>query len=101
MPTPNANPDMIVGSYPAETGPLGSTTPHPSNSIHPVPLQTRQPDPSQAKHDTCISADGSVNGKKCGRKRTLLPEPKNALAKYSSVPLRSAKGMSVSTARPP
>jgi phenylalanyl-tRNA synthetase beta chain len=47
-----------------------------------------------------ISTDGSVNGKKCGRRRTWRSGPKIARANASSVPLRSASVMSSSTARP-
>jgi hypothetical protein len=41
----------------------GSTIPDPPISIQPENLQTRQPEPSQAKHETSGSIDGSVNGK--------------------------------------
>ena len=46
------------------------------------------------------SADGSVKGKKLGRKRTLIFSPKRRLRKYSSVPLRWAKVTPSSTTRP-
>ncbi len=79
---------------------VGVDDPAPQQFDPAGPAQVRHPDPSQVKHEKCISAEGSVNGKKCGWKRTWRPDPKNSLAKYARVPLRSAKVMSSSTARP-
>src|SRR2546428_11227235 len=73
--------------------------PAPITSIHPVPLQTRQPDPSQKTHDTSTSAPGSTNGKKLGRSRVFVFSPKNLLWNRSSVPFRSANVMPSSTTR--
>ena len=81
--------------------------PEPRISSQPVPLQRlqRAPSrelavPSQWKHETSTSTLGSVNGKKCGRRRTSRSSPKIARANASSVPLRSASVMSSSTASP-
>ena len=46
------------------------------------------------------SAEGSVNGKKLGRKRILSFSPNSRRRKYSSVPLRWAKVTPSSTTRP-
>ena len=53
----------------------GFTMPPPSTSIQPVPLQTRQPLPWQAAQVRSTSVDGSVKGKKLGRKRVVMPLP--------------------------
>ena len=74
--------------------------PQPITSIQPLSLQTRQPWPSQIMQLTATSPLGSVKGKKLGEKLVRIFSPKNFLAKKSSVPFRSAKVMSVSTARP-
>ena len=44
-------------------GEILSCEPHPMISIHPEPLQKRQPLPPHLKQETSTSADGSVNGK--------------------------------------
>ncbi len=80
--------------------------PAPRISIHAVPLHSGQRCPSavtpsvQLKHETSTSTLGSVKGKKCGRSRTWRSSPKIARAKASSVPLRSARVTSSSTASP-
>ena len=58
-----ANPEYTSGSIPQSLNTLGCTIPHPNISIHPDPLQKRQPFPPHLKHDTSTSALGSVNGK--------------------------------------
>src|SRR6202165_2212896 len=86
-PMPNANPETFLGSYPlsfTNSNTFGSTIPHPRISIHPVCLHGRHgsfpppPLPTQIKHDTYISALGSVNGKNDGRKLVLTLDPKNS-----------------------
>ena len=74
--------------------------PQPRISIQPVPLHAGQPLPWQSWHSTSISAEGSVNGKKEGRNRTLVVGEKNRWAKWVSVALRSTKVMPSSTASP-
>src|SRR5450756_1620659 len=73
--------------------------PEPSISDQPVFLQAAQPEPLHSVHSTSISADGSVNGKKLGRKRVRV-DPKNLLAKWVSVAFRSTKLIPSSTDRP-
>ena len=51
------------GSIPPFCSTLGWIMPQPSSSIHPSPLQRRQPSPWHAKHMMSISAEGSVKGK--------------------------------------
>ncbi len=53
----------LLGVVADEAVELGSTMPAPPISIQPENLQTRQPSPSQRKHDTSGSIEGSVNGK--------------------------------------
>src|SRR5579862_7408081 len=80
--------------------------PQPRISIHPVCLQgrhgsvPRRPLPPQMKHETYISALGSVNGKNDGRKLVFTLDPKNSFIAWSSVPFKSPKVMFVSTANP-
>ena len=58
--------------------------PQPRISIHPVCLQGRHgseprlPLPPQMKHDTIISALGSVKGKNDGRKLVFTLDPNSA-----------------------
>src|SRR5258708_24606786 len=73
--------------------------PAPRISSQPVPLQTEQPTPPQTPHWTSISADGSVNGKKLGRKRDLTA-PKNRRANRFNVAFKSTKLIPSSTQRP-
>ena len=54
--------------------------------------------PRQTKHSRSSSALGSVNGKYDGRSRVTIPSPNKAAAKWSSVPLRCAIVMPLSTA---
>src|SRR3984957_1659854 len=86
-PMPKANPEIFFGSYQlsfTNTNTLGSTIPQPRISSHPVCLQgrhgfgPRRPLPPQMKHETNISALGSVNGKNDGRKLVFTLEPKNS-----------------------
>ena len=58
---------------------FGCTIPQPSTSSQPVCLHTRQPLPPQSAQETSTSAEGSVKGKKDGRKRVRVSGPKNAL----------------------
>src|SRR2546427_753633 len=74
--------------------------PEPRISSQPPCLQSRQPSPRQTKHSTSTSAEGSVNGKKDGRKRMRERGPNISRANSSSVPLRSAMVMPRSTASP-
>ncbi len=74
--------------------------PQPRSSIQPECLHLRQPLPPQKMQEIWTSAEGSVKGKKEGKKRVLTREPKRAFMAWSRVPLRSEKVMSVSTARP-
>ena len=73
--------------------------PQPRISTQPVCLQVAHPAPLQMRQATSISADGSVNGKKLGRKRVAV-SPKKRFAKFASVALRSTKEMPSSTAIP-
>ena len=99
-PQPKANPVHSSGSMPTFSNTRGSTIPAPPISIQPECLQVRQPSPSQIPQETSGSIDGSVNGKKCVRKRTRRSSPKIARITCSSVPLRSASVRPLSTARP-
>jgi len=83
----------------------GLTTPQPPHSIQPSPLQVRQvstagSSPRHTKQTRSTSAEGSVNGKYDGRKRVVMPSPNIDCAKWSSVPLRWAIVMPLSTTRP-
>src|SRR3569833_3241887 len=73
--------------------------PQPRISTQPVCLHVAQPAPLQMRHATSISALGSVNGKKLGRKRVFV-SPKNLFAKFASVALRTTKEIPSSTAIP-
>ena len=53
-------------TLPGEAPPVGT--------LHPI-TQVRQPAPPQIPHETSGSIDGSVNGKKCVRKRTRRSSP--------------------------
>src|SRR6201998_230233 len=75
IPIPKAKPVYFWLSIPQFSKTLGSTMPQPSISTQPVYLHMLRPGPPQMVHDTSISADGSVNGKYDGRKRTLVPSP--------------------------
>ncbi len=74
--------------------------PQPRISIQPVPLQAGQPVPWHSWHSTSISAEGSVNGKKEGRNRTLVVGVKNRCAKWTNVAFRSTNEIPSSTASP-
>ena len=52
--------------------------PQPSSSIQPECLHLRQPLPPQKMQEICTSAEGSVNGKKLGKKRVFTAEPNSA-----------------------
>src|SRR5476651_2534305 len=75
IPIPNAKPVYLVLSMPQFSNTLGSTMPQPNISTQPLYLHILQPAPLQIVQETSISADGSVNGKYDGRKRTLVPSP--------------------------
>jgi len=99
----------VLGDVPRNHG-SGSTIPEPRISIQPEPLAQRASatpsgitPPLQLKHDTSTSTDGSVNGKKCGRRPDLAvgaedrARPPNA----SQRPLQIGEAFtSVSTASP-
>src|SRR5699024_546137 len=99
-PIPNANPLYIFGSYPAIDSTSGCTIPAPKISIQPDCLQTEHPDPEQTLQDISISTDGSVKGKKLGRKRISRSLPKIAFANVSKVPFKSLIRTSLSTYNP-
>src|ERR1700753_304116 len=75
IPIPNSKPVYTLLSMPQFSKTFGSTMPQPKISTQPLYLHILQPAPLQMVHDTSISADGSVNGKYEGRKRTLVPSP--------------------------
>src|SRR5580698_7769891 len=85
IPIPNAKPFKVFESYFTKSYTAGSTIPAPNNSIHPEPLHFEQPMPvpPQKTHDASNSTEGSVNGKKLGRKRVFTFGPKNSRTKYS------------------
>src|SRR5205085_11409333 len=89
-PMPKAQPVTSSGSYPTLRSTFGCTIPEPRISSHPSCLQKRQPSPPHLKHSTSASADGSVNGKNEGRKRSRDLGPNICRANSSSVALRSA-----------
>ena len=102
IPMPNAQPEYFSGSMLTFLKTWGSTMPAPRISFQPVPPQTRQAGSlcPQTMHSMSTSAEGSVNGKKLGRKRILSFSPNRARMKCSSVPLRWANVMPSSTTRP-
>ena len=53
--------------------------PAPRISSQPLLLHSRQPAPSHIMQETSTSTEGSVKGKKCGRRRTLRSAPNMAL----------------------
>ena len=53
--------------------------PQPSSSIQPEYLHLRQPDPPQKGQLICTSAQGSVKGKKDGKKRVRTLDPNKLL----------------------
>ena len=79
---------------------FGCTMPAPMISIQPLCPHNEQPDPPHEKHVTSTSTLGSVNGKKCGLKRTLVSAPNNSRKNMSTSPRRSAIETSVSMYRP-
>ena len=100
MPKPNANPLQASGSMPTASNTLGSTMPQPPSSIQPDCEHTRQPWPPQKMQVTSNSAEGSVNGKYEGRKRTSSSSFSKKRRRNSVyTPLRSAKLMSSSIHR--
>ena len=78
---------------PAACSTLGCTMPQPPHSIQRAP-------PLKVGCQTSISALGSVNGKKLGRRRIFASSPKIDFTKWSRVPLRCAIVRPLSTARP-
>src|SRR5690606_26828249 len=81
IPIPKAKPLYFLLSIPQLSNTLGSTIPHPKISTHPLPLHIVQPTPLHIEQDISISAEGSVNGKYEGRKRTFVPSPYNSCTK--------------------
>lgn len=75
-PIPKAKPVYFFESNPAISRTFGWTMPAPNTSIQPVCLHTRQPLPRQILQEMSISTEGSVNGKKLGRKRISRSAPK-------------------------
>ena len=90
-PMPKAKPVYFSGSMPLAMRMLGSHMPQPRISTQPVCLQMLQPLPPQMLHEMSISAEVSVKGKYEGRKRTLVPSPKNSCTKWYKVCFKSAK----------
>ena len=79
--------------------------PEPPISSQPVPLHSRQVEragrlPWQRKHEASTSAEGSVKGKKLGRRRIPVSGPKKRWTKAMSVAFRSSKLTFLSTCRP-
>ena len=66
--------------------------PQPRISIQPVPEQTSQPVPLQVWQVTSTSAEGSVNGKKLGRRRISTSGENSRRRKASERPLEMADG---------
>ena len=89
MPKPNAKPLHSSGSSPPARSTLGWTIPQP-------PSSSQSPDGVRMSN----SADGSVNGKKLGRRRLVKSTPKNAWVNFSIVPARSASVMPRSITNP-
>src|SRR5690606_3031927 len=81
IPIPKAKPEYFLLSIPQFSNTFGSTIPQPKISTHPEPLHKLQPAPLQIEQEISISAEGSVNGKYDGRKRTLVPSPYNSCTK--------------------
>src|SRR5690625_888601 len=63
--------------------------PAPKISIQPVCLQTEHPSPAHTLQEISISTDGSVKGKKLGRKRISRSAPNICFANKSNVPFKS------------
>ena len=80
-PMPNAKPEYTSGSMPAARNTFGLTMPQPPHSTQPGP-------PFLFSNHTSTSADGSVNGKKCGRIRVRACGPNSERANASRVPRR-------------
>src|SRR2546422_2295706 len=74
--------------------------PEPRISSQPVCLQVGQPPPPHTAQLTCMSADGSVNGKYDGANRVRVAGPKNLRANADSVALRSTNVTPSSTTSP-
>src|SRR3989344_971717 len=72
MPNPNANPCHSPGVYPAALKTFWWTIPAPASSSQPDFLQIAQPAPLQATQEISTSNPGSTNGKKLGRRRTVI-----------------------------
>src|SRR6185312_8521546 len=92
-PMPNAKPEYSSGSIPTARNTFGLTMPQPPHSTQPAP-------PFLFSNQTSTSAEGSVNGKKCGRIRVRPCGPNSARANASRVPRRLAIVRPLSTARP-
>ena len=79
---------------------LLTTIPQPPISSQPVPLHIRHPLPRHWTQPISTSADGSVKGKKLGRKRTSKSSPNIRETKSLNAPFISPKVMPLSTTRP-
>src|SRR3569623_250716 len=91
IPIPKAKPVYFLLSMLQFSKTFGSTMPQPKISTQPVYLHILQPGPPHMVQLMSISADGSVNGKYDGLKRTLVPSPYNSCTKWYNVCFRSAK----------
>src|ERR1019366_2624557 len=100
IPTPKAKPEYFSGSILTPERTLGFTIPAPKSSIQPEFLHVGQPAPLQTQQETSIWAEGSVNGKKDGRKRLLTVGAKSFCANWASVPFKSANEIPSSTKSP-
>ena len=112
MPIPNAKPWIALGVVAVLAHVARTRSGRPSrrrgSRASPCPCRAcsarRRPSVAACRRtgssETSTSTLGSVNGKKCGRRRTSRSSPKIARANASSVPLRSASVMSSSTASP-
>src|SRR6266571_4400544 len=78
----------------------GCTIPEPRISIHPVCLHVGHPAPWHTEQLTCMSADGSVNGKYDGENRVAVCGPKKLRANAERVALRSTNVTPSSTTSP-
>ena len=90
--------DVFVGfGYVVVDGPEVDLVHYNFDALNHAPTH---PSRAQLKQLTSTSTDGSVNGKKRGRRRTSRSAPKIARANPSSVPLRCASVIPWSTTSP-
>src|SRR3989338_6286203 len=98
-PIPKAKPLYFPLGYPTFLKTLGWIKPQPKISSQPLPPQTLQRPEGRGTRDEgrhiiqeiSSSAEGSVKGKKCGRKRILISGQKSFPAKRVNTPFRSEK----------